>query len=125
MSIDRPTLEESTDHAERFGSQLVHETAPEGYLDATELGLLSLALQRLDRRWRLPREQRARLALALCDARLPHARICEMAQLSRATPHRLRHGAQHVPKRRPIPRNHAEHMSHRRRPPPVIRGGGK
>ncbi len=69
MSIARPTLEESTiNHAERFGSQLVYETAAESYLEAAELGLLSLALQRLDRRWRL-----------------------------RTTLHRLRQGGQRVP----------------------------
>lgn len=94
MSTDQPTLEEFIRHAERYGSELVYETAAAGYLDPEQLGLLSLALQRLDRKWRLPPAQRAALALALAELRLPQARVCEMAQLSRATLHRLRQQAQ-------------------------------
>lgn len=96
MSLDQPTLDEFIRHAERYGSECVYETAAEGHLDAQELGTLSLALQRIDRKWRLPYRRRAALALALCDIGLPHARVCEMAQVSRATLHRLRQDAQTV-----------------------------
>ncbi len=94
MSSEEPTLAEFVRHAERYGSELVYETAAEGYLEPEELGLLSLALRRLDRRWRLSPQQRRKLALALCERRLPLARVCEMAQLSRATLHRLRQQAE-------------------------------
>lgn len=89
MSLDQPTLEEFVRHAERFGSELVYDTAAD-YLEPDELGLLSLALQRIDRKWRLTPEQKRRLALALIESPLPDARICEMSQLHRATLHRLR-----------------------------------
>jgi len=89
MSIDEPTLQEFIRHAERFGSELVYETAA-SYLEPDELGQLSLALQRLDRRWRLTPAQKTELALALSERHLPVAEIAEMAQLHRATVHRLR-----------------------------------
>lgn len=89
MSLDRPTLEELVRHAERFGSELVYQTAAD-YLEPDELGLLSLALQRIDRKWRLAPHEKTTLALALLETPLPDARICEMSQLHRATLHRLR-----------------------------------
>jgi hypothetical protein len=90
MSVDQPTLEEFIRHAERFGAECAYETAAEGYLDAEELGILSLSLQRLDRHWRLKPAQRIVLAKALIAARLPLNQICEMAQISRTTLFRLR-----------------------------------
>lgn len=90
MSLDRPTLAEFVRHAERHGSELVYETAAKGYLEPEELGLLSLALQQLDRRWRLDAAQKTKLALALCERKLPLKRICEMSQLHRVTVYRLR-----------------------------------
>ncbi|MDE3069127.1 MAG: hypothetical protein KGJ43_00160 [Acidobacteriota bacterium] len=96
MSLDQPTLEEFVRRAERYGSELVYETAAAGYLEPEELGLLSLALQRLDRKWRLAPAQKTKLALALLESPLPVARICEMAQLHRATVHRLRQERQQV-----------------------------
>jgi hypothetical protein len=89
VSLERPTLAEFVKHAERFGSELVYETAT-GYLEPDELGLLSFALQRVDRKWRLAPDQKKELALALSDLQLPVAEIAEMAQLHRATVHRLR-----------------------------------
>ncbi len=96
MSLDEPTLEEFVRHAERFSNELVYETAA-GYLEPDELGLLSLALQRLDRKWRLAPEQKTKLALALLESPLPVARICEMSQLHRATVHRLRQERDQAP----------------------------
>jgi hypothetical protein len=90
MSLDQPTLDEFVRHAQRYRSELVYETA-EGYLDWRELAALSLALQRIDRHWKLSRERQTRLALALDQAGLPDAEICASAQLSRTTLHRLRH----------------------------------
>ncbi len=90
VSLERPTLAEFVRHADRFGSEFVYETAVEGYLEAEELGLLSLALQRLDQRWRLAPEQKTRLAVAVIASPVPVARICEMSQLHRATLHRVR-----------------------------------
>jgi hypothetical protein len=89
VSLDRPTLEEFVRRAERFGSELVYQTAAD-HLEPDELGLLSLALQRVDRKWRLAPQEKTALALALIDGPLPDARICEMSQLHRATLHRLR-----------------------------------
>lgn len=89
MSLDRPTLEEFVRHAERFGSELVYQTATD-HLEPDELGLLSLALQRIDRKWRLTPREKTTLALALLESPLPDTRICEMSQLHRATVHRLR-----------------------------------
>lgn len=96
MSLDRPTLQEFVRRAERYGSELVYETAAAGYLKPQELGLLSLALQRLDRKWRLAPAQKTKLAGALLDTPLPVARICEMSQLHQATVHRLRQERQQV-----------------------------
>ncbi|MDE3129624.1 MAG: hypothetical protein KGL16_00590 [Acidobacteriota bacterium] len=95
MSLDQPTLEEFVRHAERYGSELVYETAA-GHLEPKELGLLSLALQRLDRKWRLAPAQKTKLALALLETPLPLAQICEMSQLHRATLHRLRQEREQV-----------------------------
>lgn len=95
MSLDQPTLEEFVRHAERYGSELVYETAA-GFLEPEELGLLSLALQRLDRKWRLAPAQKTKLALALIETPLPVVRICEMSQLHRATLHRLRQEREQV-----------------------------
>ncbi len=78
-----------------FGSEYVYETLE--YLpDPRELGMLSLALQRVDHRWWLTREQQAALALALHEAGVPTAHICEMVQLSRRTLHRLRQKREQV-----------------------------
>ena len=95
MSLDRPTLAEFVRHAERFGSELVYDTAAD-YLEPDERGLLSLALQRIDRKWRLTPGQKRTLALALLESPLPDARICEMSQLHRATLHRLRQEGDHA-----------------------------
>jgi hypothetical protein len=96
VSLDQPTLAEFVRHAERYGSELVYETATQGYLEPEELGLLSLALQRLDRKWHLAPAQKTKLALALIESPLPVARICEMSQLHRATLHRLRQDREQV-----------------------------
>jgi hypothetical protein len=96
VSLDQPTLQEFVRHAERYGSELAYEAAVEGYLEPEELGLLSLALQRLDRKWRLAPAQKTKLALALLETPLPVARICEMSQLHRATVHRLRQEREQV-----------------------------
>jgi hypothetical protein len=96
VSLEQPTLAEFVRHAERYGSELVYETAAAGYLEPEELGLLSLALQRLDRKWRLAPAQKTKLALALIDSPLPVARICEMSQLHRATLHRFRQEREQV-----------------------------
>lgn len=90
MSLDRPTLAEFVRHAERHGSELVYDTAAKGYLDWREIAALSLALQRIDRHWKLSREQQTQIAFALDQAGLPDAEICAGAQLSRSTLHRLR-----------------------------------
>ena len=97
VSLDRPTLDQFIRHAERYGSELIYETAAAGYLDYREPAALSLALQRIDRRWKLSRDQQTRLALALDQTGLPDAEICASAQLSRTTLHRLRHQDDQVP----------------------------
>lgn len=96
MNIEHPELADFIRHAERSGTEYVYETALEYLHDPRELGRLSLALQRVDRRWQLEREQRASLALALREAGVPTSRICEMAQLSRRTLHRLRQRSEEV-----------------------------
>lgn len=95
MSLDEPTLQEFVRHAERYGSELVYETAL-AYLEPEQLGLLSLALQRIDRYWKLGRAQQAWLALALDDAGVADAEICASAHLSRVTLYRLRVQRQQV-----------------------------
>jgi hypothetical protein len=96
MNIEQPALADFIRHAERFGTKYVYETALEYLDDPRELGRLSLALQRVDLRWQLEREQRASLALALHEAGVPTSRVCEMAQLSRRTLHRLRQRSEKV-----------------------------
>jgi hypothetical protein len=96
MNVEQPALNDFIRHAERFGTEFVYETALEHLKDPRELGLLSLALQRVDRHWRLERQQQASLTLALYEAGIPTARICAMAQLSRRTLHRLRQRSEEV-----------------------------
>jgi hypothetical protein len=110
---EQPGLADFIRHAERFGSELVYETALDCLHDPHELGLLSLALQRMDRRWQLAPAQRIALARKLLSARLPLIRICDMAQLSRTTLYRLRRDANGIAatsKRPRKARNHAAWM---------------
>jgi hypothetical protein len=96
-----PTLGQYVRHAERFGGELVFETAgglvwpfkPD--LSIRQLGALSMRLQRLDPTWRLPKAEdgkfevrgvdRALFALDLVAAGEPRDRACAAAMISRST----------------------------------------
>jgi len=78
-------------HAERYGAAGVFEAATRD-LDAPDLGRLSLRLQNLDAKWRMPRADRERLALRLVESGEPVDRACRMAQISRTTLWRLQTG---------------------------------
>src|SRR4051794_24759604 len=84
-------LDEYVRHAERLGCDDVFETATRD-LDTQALGRLSLRLQTLDPDWRVPRAERARLALGLVAAGESVDRACRMAMISRTTLWRLRTG---------------------------------
>jgi hypothetical protein len=70
-------------HAERFGAECVFETAV-GDLSVVDLGRLSIRMQKLDPRWRVPAD-RAQFAGDLIDAGEPLDRACRMAMISRTT----------------------------------------
>ncbi len=95
------TLAAYVRHAERFGCDGVFEAASAD-LDASDLGRLSLRLQNLDAKWRMPRADRERLALRLVESGEPVDRACRMAQIGRTTLWRLRNG-QDSPKSAPEP----------------------
>ncbi len=94
-------LSEYVRHAERFGCAGVFEAATRD-LDAADLGRLSLRLQNLDAKWRMPRADRRRLALHLLAGGESVDRTCRIAQISRTTLWRLRNG-QDPPKSAPEP----------------------
>jgi hypothetical protein len=77
-------------HAERFGVELIYETAQELRLPAVELGHLARHLRRVDRRWRLSPADRHRLAWLLVAAGVKAADVAEMAAVSRSTVASLR-----------------------------------
>jgi hypothetical protein len=86
----RPTLEQYVRHGEKFGVELVYETAAERRLSAVELGQLARHLRRLDRRWRLSHTDRHELAEQLVVAGVKAADVAEMAGVSRSTVASLR-----------------------------------
>jgi hypothetical protein len=86
----RPTLDEYVRHGERFGVELVYETAWELRLPAVELGHLARHLRRVDRRWRLSPTNRHELAVQLVGAGAKAADVAEMAAVSRSTVASLR-----------------------------------
>jgi hypothetical protein len=103
--MSRDTMARYVRHAERFGTEMVYETAggltwpfaPE--LGVRELGALSLHLQRLDPRWRPPNGpdvvelrgvDRVELAERLVAAGETVDRACRMAMVSRSTLSRRR-----------------------------------
>lgn len=96
MAGSGSTLADYVRHAERFGCDGVFEAASAD-LDASDLGRLSLRLQNLDAKWRMPRADRGRLALQLVESGEPVDRACRMAQVGRATLWRLQAG-QDTPK---------------------------
>ena len=86
----RPTLEQYVRHGEKFGVELVYETAAERRLSAVELGQLARHLRRLDRRWRLSHTDRHKLAQRLIAAGVKARDVTEMACVSRSTVASLR-----------------------------------
>jgi len=87
--------------AERYGCEGVFEAATAD-LGAQDLGRLSLRLQNIDPKWKMPRADRHRLALGLIAAGGPDDRTCRMAQTSRTTLWRHR-DAQDTPQSPPEP----------------------
>jgi len=85
-----PTLDEYVRHAERFGVEVIYETAAELNLEPRDLGHLARHLRRVDRRWRLSPTNRHRLAGLLVAAGVKAADVAEMAAVPRSTVATLR-----------------------------------
>jgi hypothetical protein len=79
----RYTLEQYA-RAARRNTELIFETAEED-LTVSELGALSLRLQHLDSKWKLPRRDRALFALELIAAGWKRKDACAAAMISRST----------------------------------------
>lgn len=66
-STEHFSLEKLLRHAERFGPDCVYETALEHGADASVLGKLAAGIRKLDRRWKLTRDQQTGLAHRLLN----------------------------------------------------------
>jgi hypothetical protein len=75
-------------HAKRFGTELVFETAAADF-GMTDLGRLSVELQRIDPNWKCPLAGVA-FALTLIDHGTTDTAACRMAQITTRTLHRHR-----------------------------------
>jgi hypothetical protein len=81
----RPTLDQYVGHAERFGSELIFQTAVELNVPPRDLGHLARHLRRVDRRWRLSPADRHNLAELLVAGGAKTATVVEQAGVSRST----------------------------------------
>jgi hypothetical protein len=77
-------------HAERFGSELVFETACELGLPVLERGWLVRHLRRVDPIWKLTPEQRRVLIVTLIDEAVANRTIREICMVSQDTLRRVR-----------------------------------
>jgi len=125
MSSEEPTLAEFVRHAERYGSELVYETAAEGYLEPEELGCSRSpcggSTAAGGSRPSSGGSSRSPSASGGC-----RWRACARWRSSAAPPctgsASKASRARNPPRAARIPHNHAAPMSQKARPRPLIRG---
>jgi hypothetical protein len=77
-------------HAERFGTEVVYQSAEEHELPALDLGYLARHLRRIGKSWKLDPSQRERLIRGLIAADVPDREIRDIAKVSQDTVRRFR-----------------------------------